>query len=246
MRYVTAIAVASILALAVSLAGSRPEPTEQYIAQNGKVIPGSPLNRIVPSLDLDHIPLADSIRLLSQRTSVPIRVKLSAFQACDIELRAPLKLHLKNEALSAALDTMFLTAARNGKLIYWTDGNGVVISTKSDPEGAAVVTRIFNVADILKGIVGRPRFFQSGGPTFELPSASDGPPTLSEAKYALVHLFQDSVDSDSWKEYGGNVGSARIWGDWMLVTQTVRNQSAMEALLEQLAETAPINGTALK
>jgi hypothetical protein len=118
------------------------------------------------------------------------------------------------------------------------------VSIEDEAASATVVTRIYYVGDLLQELVGQNKDDWLGqssafdGPDSAVFSPSkifSGPMTLGDAKDFLSNIIMDEVASDTWKSNGGSIGSMENWDRSLLVTQTERNQEAVEALLDQLA-----------
>ena len=72
----------------------------------------------------------------------------------------------------------------------------------------------------------------------------EGPgPTRQELVDQITKLVTDTVQSDSWRDNGGNVGSLRELQGQLIVTQTPENQHSLMNLLEQLREQRAIQVT---
>jgi hypothetical protein len=74
-------------------------------------------------------------------------------------------------------------------------------------------------------------------PSTQSVTPSSGKITLADADEMLVKLVEDTVESETWKDNGGNIGSIREFGGSLIVTQTAHNQDEVEALLDKLADT---------
>jgi hypothetical protein len=101
------------------------------------------------------------------------------------------------------------------------------------PEGKPIVTRRYDVADLLTG--GRP---DDKSDPADRPLGPDDliglkSSTVSESRASLVKLFREAIEPKSWREAGG-------WFDISLdrnelvVTQTAENQAQVASIVRQL------------
>ena len=67
--------------------------------------------------------------------------------------------------------------------------------------------------------------------------------TRQERVDAIVKLIQETVDANSWRDNGGQVGAVKELSGQLIVTQTPDNQRSLINLLEQLRETRAIQVT---
>jgi general secretion pathway protein D len=67
--------------------------------------------------------------------------------------------------------------------------------------------------------------------------------TRQERVDAIVKLIQETVDPNSWRDNGGQVGAVKELSGQLIVTQTADNQRQLINLLEQLRETRAIQVT---
>jgi general secretion pathway protein D len=67
--------------------------------------------------------------------------------------------------------------------------------------------------------------------------------TRQERVDAIVKLIQETVDPNSWRDNGGQVGAIKELSGQLIVTQTPDNQRSLINLLEQLRETRAIQVT---
>jgi hypothetical protein len=66
------------------------------------------------------------------------------------------------------------------------------------------------------------------------PSPNGGAPPVQEKLDSLVKLIMDTIDPASWKDNGGTIGSIRILGRQLVVSQTADNQHSVQKLLDSL------------
>src|SRR5262249_7074518 len=79
-------------------------------------------------------------------------------------------------------------------------------------------------------------FGGGGGGNFEEPEAEPGEFVGIET---IIQIIQSTVDPESWREAGGNVGSIRPLGARLIVTQTLPAHRRLEELLASFRRTLP-------
>ena len=135
------------------------------------------------------------------------------------------------------------------------DAGGVV------RQGQNVVTRVYSISDLLEatgigrlpaaapdpaqggGFGGAGGFGEPGGGPMLYEgrngrfSPSDSPTPEGKRAAEVAGLIRDTVDSDSWRDNGGTLGSLTYvpWTRSLVVTHTPATQEKIAALLEQLA-----------
>jgi hypothetical protein len=96
--------------------------------------------------------------------------------------------------------------------------------------------RTYNVGDLLKPDQKRP--WQKD----EIPSGQS-PPAMAPMvdTGALVKVIQELVDTDSWRENGGEIGQIQVLGPTLVIKQTPANHDQILNLLQQVrAEQGPM------
>jgi hypothetical protein len=63
--------------------------------------------------------------------------------------------------------------------------------------------------------------------------------TPIDAADQLVKLIEEVIDPSTWKDSGGQIGTLKILGGEMIVSQTAENQAAVASLLKQITEQGP-------
>lgn len=241
-RALSTIVIAFLAAFATFLVmtATRPEPRVRAVGLNGSLLPGTPLDHLVVRLNLINAPLQDAIRSVSRETGVPIRMNTETLAGARVPVDSPVTVQMAGTTLGRALSEILSSVKTDTKLDFWVDDDSIEISTHDDEE-THVVTKVYDVAEILKSFAEQGRDFwrsPSGFVTESAPAIQPGSPglTLDEAQAALEKLVSDNVATQTWKFNGGSAGELRCAFGRLIVTQTPRNQDAVEALLFVLAK----------
>jgi len=198
------------------------------------------LDRNIPEINFQGVPLSDAVEFLRDVTSTNLFVNWKALEAAGIERNTVVTARLRDVKFAKALKTI-LNDAGGGtvKLNYEVDDGVITISTEEDLS-RNVNTRVYDIRDlIVQPDDGPPTEF--AGAETEKPGAASQPTTQSlsprdQATKSVIGLIQDTVAPDTWKEKGGVAGTIRELAGQLIVTQTPENQSAIELLLNQLRE----------
>ena len=227
------------------MAATRPEPQTLFVTADNAILPGPPLDRIIPEFDAKNMPFQDAVLQLSRQLGIPIRIRTQTLQAADEDLDAPVTIHLINARAATILDEAFRIVDQEEKLpklAYWKSNDGIEISTEDDAAQLSVINRIYFVTDVVQNIVtldrgpGEPAADPTPGT-----SAGTAPNTIStwaEANEALIKFIEDTVAVNSWKDNGGSIGaiSTLDYSGLLIVQQTRSNQAQIAALLDRLAK----------
>ncbi|MCY2925694.1 MAG: hypothetical protein NT031_09675, partial [Planctomycetota bacterium] len=163
------------------------------------------------------------IEQISQATGVNIRVKWRALEAAEITSRTPLLLKLKNFPAEKAL-TILLGDLSVGekKLVHEVEDGVVVISTQADLNNRPLLTRAYDMADLLEedtrslGVPRRaspppPPSFNNGGlfgSTSDMGGAAAGGAGFVGPRIDLARLGNNTASSGGSGFSGDSSGSA--------------------------------------
>ena len=176
------------------------------------------LARVLPQVHFDQVGFEDVVEFLRDVSGLNIFVNWKVLEAAGIDRNTPVTANVHNVKFSKALD-LILDSVGGGKtkVRYSIDQNVVTISTKEDLD-KHVVIQVYDIRDLLA-------------------SESDGP-TRQQMMDAVQKLILQNVDSETWKENNGHVGSLRIFdpGGQLIVTQTPENHRQIVALLDRIRE----------
>lgn len=129
-------------------------------------------------------------------------------------------------------------------LLLSADRFGVARGQENKPIRST--TRVYDIRDLLMQRRAYPAQSALVPPTRlgEARPAVEAAPTTrptgasSEVAEEIISLIQETVDPDSWRENGGNVGAIRELQGQLIVTQTPENQEQLTNLLSQFRETS--------
>lgn len=211
----------------------------------------STLQKQLPELRFDGVPLVDVIEFLRDTTQANIFVNWSAIEGAGIDKNTPITTRLKNVRFAKVLGIV-LDSAGGGiiRLGYTIDDGVITISTQEDL-AKNVSTRTYDIRDLLINITNfqAPTFTPSsggeGGGGGNIFNTGQGGQNDQEGERdtiveQITQLITDTIATDTWKVNGGLVGAVQELGGQLIVTQTPENQTAIGNLLEKLRETRAI------
>jgi len=174
------------------------------------------LTRVAGEIHLDAIEFEQLVDYLREVTGLNIVVNWSALEtaAIDKDKEVSLKLMSGTVTYDRVLQ-LILDEVGGGEvdLSYTLESGVVSISTKEDLARRTHVV-LYNVSDILRAAGNRQHW--------------------DESMASLVNLLQTTVDPESWREAGGNVGAIVDFSDILVVTQTYQAHEMIWELLAQL------------
>ena len=221
--------VTAFFCVAVTLSSSRaeePRPTGAYWDSRGAFRADLPeskpdavarekLAAIVPEIRFDDARLSDAIDALRAKMGINIFVNWKSLAIEHIGRETPITLHLKDRALSTALDLVLAVATPDGnKLGYSVDEGVIDVSTKDDL-ARNTSTRVYDVRGLLQA---EPKKDRAARVT------------------ALIKFLRRQVEPDSWKGAGGGCGAIIERSGNLIITQTPKNQQRIVTLLEGVHE----------
>jgi hypothetical protein len=188
-------------------------------------------DKLVGPFDFTHGTVRDALTELARQSNGNLLIDWRALE--DVELdRASLDVRTDSPArLGAVLNLVLLKIDHPKARVAYSvlDGGSAIISTETVLGDYYVVTRIYDIRDLIRTISGH-----GGG---------SSPGTTMESVDAIIKLIEDTITSDQWKDNGGNLGSIREFAGQLIVTHTRDGQRRISDFLRQLRETRNFKGT---
>lgn len=227
--------------------GGKSRPDQQLLSTLDKQVP----------VDFNHDPFDQVIERLAEAHRLNIIVNWNDLQRAGVERTAPIDLSLPNEISLQRAITEVLDQAGAGltKVGYDVAEGTIRIATRQtlDKETYAAV---YDINDLLQEI---PVF--SDAPLTDLSQINqrsapavpkdaprpwsqegddddeqDQDPARLDRVHSIIHLIQDTVAPDSWRERGGSVGTINEINGQLVITQNSAAQRQIGDLLGKLRE----------
>jgi beta-lactamase regulating signal transducer with metallopeptidase domain len=222
------------------------------------------LDRRIPELHFDAVPFDRVIDDLQDRMNVDIFVEWPALERADIARNAPVTARLRDIKFSKALELVFkaVEGEEDDRHLAYKINEGVITVTTRREANKNVVTRRYDVNDLLfvapdysnwpgelpsigrhedrdQADEHRPRDAEKAEPDqLRVRAEGEREARLDEIKKFIVN----SVDSTSWRDNGGDVGSISTAPSRpiLLITQTPENHRAIQSLLDAMRESQSV------
>ncbi|MGF1635215.1 MAG: hypothetical protein ACFCVE_15290 [Phycisphaerae bacterium] len=212
--------------------------------------------QLTEEVQFENVSLRNAIQYVRDVSQANIFVNWNALNR-DLQIteETPVSLNLRNVTVRTLL-TKILESADNR--IAFTPDNGVITVSTRDELAENTITQVFDIRDLIIDVPdftevptfdvsqnaqsgggggGGGNLFDGGG--FADEEDSDAP-TRAELVDQIILLIQETIDSNSWRDNGGTIGSLRELNGQLIVTQTPENLTRLSGLLEQLRETRAI------
>jgi len=196
----------------------------------------------------NNLTLEKSINKISKLADLNIIVRWSVLEAAAIEKDTEINLKVHGISYRKILE-LVLDDAGGGdvELGYVIEDGIIIVSTKEDLS-RKTKTKVYNIKDLLilipkflgrlnldsigqgsgqEGGLGGGRFLRGGGGGSGGGSGGGGSggggteaETVDTTLQQLMDLIRKTIDPESWREAGGNVGAINSFQDQLIITQT--------------------------
>lgn len=177
------------------------------------------------SVSFDNIPLRESLAELSKQAGAALELDETACAAAGIPLDTPVTLTVNKAALSDVLACMTVTPAGPGLRLYWPNETsfGHEQRFRVGPMGMVLYYEIEIRAYDLMPL--RERFA----------ARRPGEALNERDMVGFIELtISDSIDSRTWQDNGGGIGSMAEFNGTLVIRQTKENHRRIAELLERL------------
>lgn len=210
---------------------------------------GALLERRLPEVRTDELPLDQMVEWLSAQASITIVVRWQNLEDAGVAREAPISLHARNLSLRKVLWLVLNEAAGSDlRLAYRADDDLILISTEDDIEREMVV-RVYPIADLLRrvpdfagpridiaaagaGQAGASVFTAAGGATDQSAETAGPQAEVDDRPVSqrLRRVILRTVLPDEWAENGGR-STLEQFGDALIVRAPVRVHQALAGVL---------------
>lgn len=163
---------------------------------------------------------------------------------------APVKLHLWDVTLDGALGAVLAVSGGSPPGMRAVQDGMIVIAAPERLRDGSNAVHVYDVRDLVESYreESHPSLqsVQSRGPqTAQRADAAGDVPTFQETMDNITRLIEDLVDTDSWKDNGGSIGTIRELGGRLVIGQTPAAHRQIAALLDTLRAGGSKEGTDL-
>ncbi|MGD0770066.1 MAG: hypothetical protein ABSB42_17920 [Tepidisphaeraceae bacterium] len=211
------------------------------------------LDKRLPSVQLPQVALSDAMDFLRDITGANILVNWKALEAAGIDKQSTqVSVMLHDVKFSKVLD-IILQEAGAGKLAYTIDGGVITIST-ADELNKVVVTRVYDITDLLINPNFDPTIQSIGSGSSQVGGSSGGgsgtttigqntnnsqnsTSTRQQQLLDIKKKIENTVEFSSWKDNDPNgYGQIDDFNNQLIITQTSEVHDKIQNLLTQLRE----------
>jgi len=218
------------------------------------------LEKMCPEVNYESQPLESGIEYLRELSGVNIVVDWSSLEAAAIERDRSISLKLKNVSLGATLRAILNQAGANEVKLDYQVRDGILMVATAEALAQFVEVRLYGCGDLFR--LPPPRWVQAEvdrslkklfDPPSQTTTGRGGTPgggavvagrvpdadeiteaVMKRRTVELVNVIQNTIDSESWKNNGGGVGSITLFDDVLVIVQTPRNHEAIDQLIRNL------------
>ena len=179
------------------------------------------LDRSLGPAKFDATPLREVIRRLAKQAGANVLVNWSALESAGVGGDLPITADVTGVKLGTALRELLHSLQFTS--IDFATLHGIILIDLSERLSRDIQTRSVDVSALLKGVE-RAHFTSQ--------------PAMShlDAQDAFLKALEDNVDTESWKDNGGAVGSAQLFGDILVVQQSALVHREVSAFLAAFSE----------
>lgn len=186
------------------------------------------LDRKLPEFRADEKPLQEVLWELDRELDGRMDIDWHALEEAGLHRTTPVTVILRSVRVSKILNVIASEFER-GHLAWWqTDSGRIGISTERQRQLQPTTIKRYDV----RAVVLQPSDCFDPEPRDPRIGYTD-----KEMGEQVVLLVRDTVDTNSWKENGGLMGSVTYDNGYLNILQCDENQRAIEVLLEQLLQT---------
>ena len=185
------------------------------------------LDRAIPEVRFEGVPLSDAIDFMRDVTGANILVDWRALSRAKVDKNAPVTVRVQGVSFEKALATILQSIDSDPALGFVVQDGVILITTQLELD-KNVGIKVYDIRDL---IVGAPDFrFQDGGVKAE-PQDKDLHERLAQD---VINVIKETIAPETWK---GGTGSIRYLAGQLIVTATPQRQADVEKLINQLRET---------
>ena len=188
------------------------------------------LSRELDQVKLDAIPLAEVVTLLADATGANFHINWRALQAAGVDRTTPVTLHLRHVTVRKTLSLMIEQLPATTPLSFFND-QGVIEVTTLELADLAVITKVYNVEDLLMVAPAITPAAGVGGSTGTSFSGSNSPNTQQGSQRT-----SSSGSGSGGQSVGGNASSGAGTNSGAN-TATVTREQRLVDLVQLIRET---------
>lgn len=121
-------------------------------------------------------------------------------------------------------------------ILVTTPGSVRIPSSAPVTTSTSLETRLYRIDDLILRIANNQIWIGKRMPTTHPVGEQVWPYSQAEIVDFIIKYIEDAIDSDTWKDNGGSIGSIRELGGMLIVQQTPTALDKIEAFLNELRQ----------
>lgn len=204
------------------------------------------LNQRISEVRYEQTELESAINQLKELSGIEIQPRWDKLEGADVRRDTPITMHAKDLSFKQVIWMLMKAAAGSSDLTlaYRMSGNLLILSTEEDL-GKDVITRVYDVADLLLQISNLPMpsmdtsqglstgaqgggggqsIFGQGSQQQQTQQQTTTPGQASPEMKALIDLIKETIEPDTWSDGKGGPGAPghiREWRHQLIITNTI-------------------------
>lgn len=204
---------------------TQPDPTRQK------------LDNILAKVEIKGGRLDKLLAFIAQSTNVNMAVNWRALEAAGFPPDCPITLNLQQLPARVILNQVLAELSGGTIKLAYRIKDGIVIVSTADDLERDVVTRVYDVRDIVAEAIARtnPPQDKPAKPTTTQSNLCFGTAaTVQDASDNLVKLIQETIEPTIWRDAGGSDGGIRAFAGNLIVTLPIERHEDLQQLLARL------------
>jgi len=216
------------------------------------------LETVVSRVEIGSVTAEDFVEYLAEYTGVNIRANWAALEAADIRRDKEVRLFLHGVTIERILKSLCDVLSGNDTLVTFDIEDGIVVISTAEDLSRRNVVRLYDVWDLVSWVPRSDRV--SVDLVIESLCKYLGEPGIRQALVdgwnphavrivdtndsldSLVEIIRQTIDPESWREAGGNVGAIQTYRHCLVISQTSIAHRQIDQLLNALRRMRDLRG----
>ena len=197
----------------------------------------------------DHLRLDAALAALTKATSVNITADWVALEKGGILKTTPVTVQLRDVTLAKALNEIFEKLETDGeKPGFFIVGGTVAVTTAGLARDASIASVLIDIRPLVRKLqkASPPRYTPEKSSLFHSENAGQSPeasaklklpPPILHLQFAeivdqIISFIVKTIDPDSWRDNGGDLGTIKNVGGVIVVTSSRQNIRKIRSILD--------------
>lgn len=191
------------------------------------------LDRPIAEFQLESTTLEAAIKMLTSQTRCNIVVYWPDLEQIGIRRDTPIALHLWNVTLDRALGAVLTLAGGEYPGMRVVRDGVIVISAPERLRKGVAAVRVYDVRDLIAAYCAAHPQPEARFRAYDQPATVNATAAEDGAE-EIIRIIEDYVDTDSWKDNGGEIGLIRVFNGMLIISQSPSGHREIEELFRKL------------